>query len=152
MEPISQLLMDADPDIRAALERAGWSQSRSIDISPWVEILETAGFEINASASLIWQELGGLDIKSSSRREPRSSLRIDPVDACIDAAGEAARLGRKYGEVHSPLGLWSLQYRTYVGSGGRVIAVGPGGEWKLGDNIMEALTFVIIGGSDIHFI
>lgn len=52
-------------------------------------------------------------------RVPGSSPRLDPVDACIDPAEEAAALSRRYAENYSPLGMWSVQLGSYVAAGGR---------------------------------
>ncbi len=70
---------------------------------------------------------------------------MDPVDACIDSAGEASRLARRFGENHSPLGMWSVQFRTYVAESGRVLAVGPMSVWVLGSTFAEALAYVVVG-------
>ncbi len=42
----------------------------------------------------VWAEFGELTIRSCPARVPASSLRIDPVDACVDTAAEASKLGR----------------------------------------------------------
>ncbi|OKJ56162.1 hypothetical protein AMK28_15110 [Streptomyces sp. CB02115] len=104
-----------------------------------------AGFEFNDVATAVWAEFGELTIKSSPARVPSSSLLLDPVDACIDASEEARKLRRRYGENYSPLGMWSIQYRSYVAASGRVIAVGAGFMWQLGTSFAEALTYVVEG-------
>lgn len=67
------------------------------------------------------------------------------MDACIDASAEAQRLRRRYGENHSPLGMWSIQHKAYVAASGRVIAVGPGFLWQLDAGFAEAPTYVVEG-------
>lgn len=104
-----------------------------------------AGFELNDVATAVWAEFGELTIRSSPARVPSSSLHLDPVDACIDASAEAQTLRRRYGENYSPLGMWSIQYRSYVAASGRVIAVGPGFMWELGTSFAEALIYVVDG-------
>ncbi|MET9674815.1 SUKH-3 domain-containing protein [Streptomyces sp. NPDC006482] len=128
-----------------ALRTAGWSAGRRIDTATWTQRLVAAGFEFNEVAAAVWAEFGELTIKSSPARVPSSSLHLDPVDACIDASAEAQRLRRRYGENYSPLGMWSIQYRSYVAESGRVIAVGAGFLWQLGTSFAEALTYVVDG-------
>ncbi|OOQ48125.1 hypothetical protein AFM16_36710 [Streptomyces antibioticus] len=137
--------MDCGPSVWEALRIAGWSAGRRIDTEIWTRQLVTAGFTLNDVATAVWAEFGNLKIKSSPARVPSSSLHLDPVDACIDASEEAQRLGRRYGENFSPLGMWSIQYKSYVAASGRVIAVGPGVLWQLGTSFAEALTYVVDG-------
>ncbi|MFD3503580.1 FAD-dependent oxidoreductase [Streptomyces sp. NPDC058678] len=85
-----------------ALGVAGWTSGRKISTEEWTQQLTGAGFELNDLAIGIWAEFGGLTIKSSPARVPGSSLHLDPVDACIDAAAEAATLRHRYGENYSP--------------------------------------------------
>ncbi|WP_330322824.1 SUKH-3 domain-containing protein [Streptomyces anulatus] len=128
-----------------ALGAAGWSAGRRVDTGTWTRKLVAAGFEFNDVATAAWAEFGELTIKSSPARVPSSSLRLDPVDACIDASEEARKLMCRYGENYSPLGMWSIQYRSYVAACGRVIAVGAGFMWQLGTSFAEALTYVVEG-------
>lgn len=106
--------------------------------------LTAAGFELNDTAVGVWAEFGELTIKSRSACVPASSLHIDPVDACIDAAAEASRLRHRYAENYSPLGMWSVQYRSYIATSGRVV-VGPSVLWPLGSTFAEALAYVVDG-------
>ncbi|MGW4503899.1 SUKH-3 domain-containing protein [Streptomyces sp. NPDC004436] len=131
--------------MREALGAAGWRAGRRIDTAAWTRQLVAVGFELNNVAPALWTEFGDLTIESSPARVPGSSLHVDPVDACVDCFTEARRLERRYGENHSPLGMWSVQYRSYVAASGRVIAVGPGVMWHLGTDFAEALAYVVDG-------
>lgn len=104
-----------------------------------------AGFEFNDVATAVWAQFGELTIRSSPARVPSSPLRLDPVDACIDASEQARKLRRRYGENYSPPGMWSIQYRSYVAASGRVIAVGAGFMRQLDTSFAEALTYVVEG-------
>ncbi|MEV5478070.1 SUKH-3 domain-containing protein [Streptomyces sp. NPDC003328] len=86
------------PSVLDALGAAGWTAGRKIAITDWTRQLTGAGFELNDVAVEVWAEFGELTIRSSSSRVPGSRLHMDPVDACIDAAEEAATLERHYGE------------------------------------------------------
>ncbi|WP_329154622.1 SUKH-3 domain-containing protein [Streptomyces anulatus] len=145
MERIGGLLTGCGPSVLEALGAAGWSAGRRVDTGTWTRKLVAAGFELNDVATAAWAEFGELTIKSSPARVPSSSLHVDPVDACIDASEEARKLRRRYGENYSPLGMWSIQYRSYVAASGRVIAVGAGFMWQLGTSFAEALTYVVDG-------
>lgn len=145
MERIGGLLTGCGPSVWEALGAAGWSAGRRIDTEAWTRKLVAAGFEFNDVATAAWAEFGELTIKSSPARVPSSSLHLDPVDACIDASEEARKLRHRYGENYSPLGMWSIQYRSYVAASGRVIAVGAGFMWQLGTSFAEALTYVVEG-------
>lgn len=112
-------------------------------------MLEAAGFQLNDLALRVWAEFGGLTIRSSEVRVPPSSLHIDPVDACIDAFDEAELLSRRFDRNYSPLGMWSVQFRSYIGGDGRVIAVGPQVLWELGLSFSEALDFVVNGEAGV---
>ena len=151
MEPGSEPFRVDDPSVVAALHQAGWAAGRQFDSSTWLDMLENAGFEINGQARCAWSEFGDLTIRSSESRAPASSLRIDPVDACIDSIDEFIKLRRELALNYSPLGMWSVQFRAYIGSNGKVIAIGPKTMWNLGDSLVEALSFIVNGnGSGNH--
>ncbi|MFJ2094042.1 SUKH-3 domain-containing protein [Streptomyces sp. NPDC087901] len=137
--------MGCGPSVLEALRTAGWRAGRRIGTETWTQQLVAAEFELNDVAKAVWAEFGELTIESSPARVPSSSLRLDPVDACVDASAEAQRLRLRYGESYSPLGMWSIQYRSYVAASGRVIAVGPGVLWQLGTSFAEALIYVVDG-------
>lgn len=137
--------MTCSPSVLDALGAAGWTAGREIAITDWTWQLTGAGFELNDVAVAVWAEFGELMIRSSPSRVPGSRLYMDPVDACIDAATEAATLERQYGENYSPLGMWSSQFPAYIAASGRVIAVGPNCLWPLGSTFMEALAYVVDG-------
>lgn len=111
-------------------------------------MLRSAEFFIGDRALQVWREFGRLRVTSPADRSPPSSLLIDPVDACIDALDESHRLRDHYGIDFSPLGMWSIQFRTYMGSDSRVIAVGPKVVWKLGGSFSEALDYVVNGNGN----
>ncbi|MFI0085862.1 SUKH-3 domain-containing protein [Streptomyces bobili] len=134
-----------DPSVREALLRAGWSEGRRIDISRWVEMLGSVGYDPHPLALRIWTEFGGLTILSVQDREPASSLHVDPVDACVDSFEESVRIGGRYGEDFSPLGMWSVQFRSYMSASGKVVAVTVGTIWELGTSFSEALDYVVKG-------
>ncbi|MEU5379825.1 SUKH-3 domain-containing protein [Streptomyces sp. NPDC003631] len=138
------------PPVLDALGAAGWTAGREIAITDWTRQLTGAGFELNDVAVEVWAEFGELTIRSSSSRVPGSRLHMDPVDACIDAAEEAATLERHYGENFSPLGMWSSQFPAYISASGRVIAVGPHWLWPLGATFMEALAYVVDGDGGVN--
>ncbi|WP_327722041.1 SUKH-3 domain-containing protein [Streptomyces sp. NBC_00490] len=133
-----------------ALGAAGWTAGRKIAIADWTRQLTDAGFDLNDLAIAVWAEFGELMIRSSPSRVPGSRLHMDPVDACIDGATEAATLERHYGENFSPLGMWSSQFPAYIAASGRVIAVGPHCLWSLGSTFMEALAYVVDGDGGVN--
>lgn len=138
-------MMWCSSSVLDALGAAGWTPGRRIAITDWTRRLTEYGFELNDVATVVWAEFGELTIMSSPTREPGSELYVEPVDACIDAAEEAATLRLHYGENYSPLGMWSCQFRAYISASGRVIAVGPNCLWPLGSTFMEALAYVVDG-------
>jgi hypothetical protein len=148
VEQLSGMFRDDDPSVVRALVAAGWFPHRRIDITSSVDFLEGAGFQLNGTALRVWEEFGELVIKSSADRVPASSLRVDPVDACIDALDEAVLLSRRLGQNYSPLGMWSVQFRSYIAADGKVIAVGTHTIWELGSSFTEAVTYVVTGGED----
>ncbi|MFD3376838.1 MULTISPECIES: SUKH-3 domain-containing protein [unclassified Streptomyces] len=133
-----------------ALGVAGWTAGRKIATAGWTQQLTGAGFELNDMALGVWAEFGELTIESSAVRVPGSSLHIDPVDACIDTAEEAFTLRRRYAENYSPLGMWSVQFRSYIAASGRVVAVGPNVLWPLGSTFVEALAYVVDGDGGVN--
>jgi hypothetical protein len=128
-----------------ALRGAGWAPGRRVDTGDWGRQLTAVGFELDDTVVGVWAEFGGLTIGSCPVRVPASSLCVDPVDACVDTVEEAVSLRRRFGEGFSPLGMWSVQFRSYVAAGGRVVAVGPNVLWHLGATFAEALTYVVEG-------
>src|ERR1044072_2617970 len=132
MERTSGLLTGCGPSVLEALTLAGWTAGRHVATADWTQRLTAAGFELNDAASRVWAEFGGLRVARSPDPAPASSLHVDPVDACIDTVTEAAALKRRYTENYSPLGMWSVQFRSYIAESGRVVAVGPAVLWHLG--------------------
>ncbi|MFE2064029.1 SUKH-3 domain-containing protein [Streptomyces sp. NPDC059467] len=132
-----------------ALRIAGWTAGRAVATGDWTRQLTAAGFKLNDAAVGIWAEFGDLTIKSCPARAPASSLHIDPVDACIDTAAEAASLRHRYAENYSPLGTWSVQFRSYIAASGHVVAVGPNVLWSLGSTFTEALIYVVYGDGGV---
>ncbi|MEW1914273.1 SUKH-3 domain-containing protein [Kitasatospora sp. NPDC085895] len=132
-----------------ALNLAGWWAGRRIATEGWTRQLTEAGFSLNDAAAGAWAEFGMLTIKSGPTRVPASSLRIDPVDACIDTAAEAAALTHRHAENYSPLGMWSVQFRSYIAASGRVVAVGPNVLWSLGPSFAAALIYMVEGDGSI---
>lgn len=149
IEHIGESVTACSPSVLDALGTAGWRAGRKIAIAEWTRQLTGAGFELNSVAVAVWAEFGGLTIESSSTRVPGSSLRMDPVDACVDAAEEASKLRLHHGENFSPLGMWSIQFRTYIAAGGRVVAVGPNWLWPLGSTFVDALAYVVDGDGGV---
>ena len=133
-----------------ALGAAGWTAGRKIATGDWTQQLAAAGFELNEMAVGVWAEFGELTIRSCPARVPASSLHIDAVDACVDTAAEASKLGRRYAENYSPLGMWSVQFRSYIAASGRVVAVGPNVLWPLGSTFAEALAYVVDGDAGVN--
>jgi SUKH-3 immunity protein len=132
-------------EVGTALREAGWIPGRSADVTKWVQQLESVGYLVSPYARRVWAEFGNLNIRSLPSRVPKSSLRVDPVDAGIDTVDEAQRLGVRLQTTFAPLGTWSSQFRAYVGDRGRVVAVGPRSAWFLGDTIESALRFIVEG-------
>jgi hypothetical protein len=144
-------MMGCGPSVLEALGAAGWTAGRKIVTADWTHQLKAAGFELDDVALGVWAEFGELTIKSSPMaRVPGSSLHIDPVDACIDTAEEASTLRRRYAENYSPLGMWSVQFRSYIAASGRVVAVGPNWLWPLGSTFVEALAYVVDGDGGVN--
>ncbi|MFF6780786.1 SUKH-3 domain-containing protein [Streptomyces sp. NPDC012510] len=133
-----------------ALSVAGWTAGRRTATRDWTEQLTSAGFKLDDAAVEIWAEFGELTIESSPARVPASSLHIDPVDACVDTAAEASTLKYRYAENYSPLGMWSVQFRSYIATSGRVVAVGPNCLWSLGSTFAEALAYVVDGDVGVN--
>lgn len=132
-----------------ALRFAGWTAGRKIATGDWAQQLTAAGFELNDTAVGVWAEFGELTINSCPARIPASSLLIDPADACVDSATEASKLRHRYAENYSPLGMWSVQFRSYIAASGRVVAVGPNVLWPLGSTFAEALAYVVVGDAGV---
>ena len=135
-----------DPYVRRAVMEAGWHEGRQFDTTTWTAKLSRAGFEINDLAQRLWLDLGGLTINGLPDRTDSSSLLIDPVDACIDAIEETRSLSQFIGENCSPLGMWSVQFRTYCSESGYIFAVWPRTIWDLGRTIPTAFEYVVLGG------
>lgn len=75
---------------RAALEHAGWTPNRSINIDYWVSQLSCEGFICNPYATSILESIGGLvvHLKASGLCVYDCVLEFDPVRA---ASGESDR-------------------------------------------------------------
>jgi hypothetical protein len=139
-------ILGDDERVFSALSAAGWMPGRRCQaVEGWTEALTTAGFVVHGLARHVWAELGALKILSSPERVPSSSLFVDPVDAGIDSLEENQTLNHHYNDSFAPLGMWSQQFRSYVGSGGRVVAVTVQTIWELGATFPEALDYIING-------
>jgi hypothetical protein len=137
-----------EPVLRDALTAAGWYEGRSVDIQNWLRLLEAEGFIMHDGARAALTEFGGLRIKPVVKNVG-GSLRFDPYDAASGLADVAATLASDYREIYSPIGMWSAQYVSYLGESGRVLAMGPGWDWELGNSFESALEFVARGRQDV---
>ncbi|MFF2040448.1 SUKH-3 domain-containing protein [Kitasatospora sp. NPDC058170] len=142
---MTRSLSGGDADVRTALLAAGWFEGRRYETATWRRQLVAAGFEINDLAVRVWSEFGMLRVVSSSLREQGCSIVVDPADACIDTMDEAAEIAGRLGQNYSPLGMWSSQFRAYIGVDGHTIAIGPASLWNLGDSFAEALKATVLG-------
>ncbi|WP_306210265.1 SUKH-3 domain-containing protein [Actinoplanes sp. RD1] len=138
-------------EVRQALIAAGWTADRQIDVADWVRRFESQGFTINEPTLAAWREFGNLRVRRNSVDRP-SSFLFDPIDASDGLVGRAKRLSDDYGENLSPLGMWSVQYPSYMAASGWVMAIGPGWDWELGRTLDDMLDLVAMGLRDIKCI
>lgn len=79
-----------DEYIVKVLKESGWSEGRKQNICSWVEILSEEGYIINDYAQVILQELGNLQIRTSSQGNYLGvTLHFNPINA---ASGEYDRM------------------------------------------------------------
>lgn len=140
--------MTMKTEVTEALLTSGWHPDRHIDITTWLDKLNRAGLIINQHAVDIWSEFGGLFIERSSIEKP-SCILFDPIEASSTLADDAIRLCADYNENLSPIGVWSEQYPCYIAESGWVMAIGPGWDWKLGDDLEETLELVVLDSRQI---
>ncbi|WP_211766098.1 SUKH-3 domain-containing protein [Kutzneria sp. CA-103260] len=128
-----------------ALRQAGWTPGRRIDVTTWISMLEQAGYEMHDTALRVWAEFGNLRIRSSEGCDPPSNLMIDPADGCIDSVEECRTLSDNLSMRYFPLGMWSNQFRCYIGADSSVVAASVDTIWRLGPTFADALHYVVEG-------
>ncbi|WP_433562097.1 SUKH-3 domain-containing protein [Nocardia sp. CA-151230] len=72
-----------NPITAQALTAAGWTPSRRVDITEWIERLEGEGFHVSPPAAAILESFGGLAIhppEIASALWPADPLFFDPID------------------------------------------------------------------------
>ncbi|MFI1920509.1 SUKH-3 domain-containing protein [Nocardia sp. NPDC020380] len=84
--PFSQVLDVLDcptPATARTITAAGWSPSRRIDITTWVDRLEAEGYNVSPTAAAILQNFGNLALYPPEVPEalwPASPLFFDPIE------------------------------------------------------------------------
>lgn len=135
-------MLKFDPRVEAVLLQSGWSPTRSISISHWIDPLEREGFNMGPQAKEILRNLGGLRIEpptSPSNLFYPSAINFDPYFA---ASGELDRVRLwqvRYGRTLSPLGEYDPLFLLLCGDDGAIFGAREHKFNKLGNNIEEAL-------------
>ncbi|MDX3855796.1 SUKH-3 domain-containing protein [Streptomyces sp. AK02-01A] len=136
------------PESRSALEAKGWSEDRQVDVSPVIERLTGAGYEINERMAEVLSSLSGLTLNPVVEEgigfrndEP---LIVDPIGVGVRRLKEARDLEEWFKVPFCPLGWWLCRSHVYFSSEGLVVASAPGVVWHLGDSLPEAIDFMVL--------
>jgi len=141
------------PAVLAALEKAGWSVGRSIDISAWVAELAEQGYRISEVAQQALASYGGLsfgpvvvDGPNFSNDEP---LTVDPILAGSGHRALAEELEREVGGNWYPFGEWLSYSSVFIRDDGWMVATGMGWIWELGSSVDDSIEFAVMASHDL---
>jgi hypothetical protein len=136
------------PEVRLALESAGWSSDRDFDIAEWVHELGAQGYRLSAVAERALRRYGGLEVGPINEQGPNFSndepLVVDPILAGSGHYALAEELSREIGEEWYPFGEWLSSSSVFVSRSGWVVATGLGWIWELGKSVEEAIEFALM--------
>lgn len=132
--------------VTAALEAAGWTTDREIDISAWVDELGAQGYRLSGEAQRGLRGFGGLEVEPINTEGPNFSnepLVVDPILAGSGHRALAEELAREIGGDWYPFGKWISSSSVFVATDGWVVATGLGWIWELGRSIEDAIEFAL---------
>lgn len=81
--PVLDVLAWPNPVTARAITDSGWSPTRRIDITAWVDRLESEGYTVSPPAAAILQNFGNLALHPPAvpeARWPASPLVFDPIE------------------------------------------------------------------------
>ncbi|MCG5216436.1 SUKH-3 domain-containing protein [Streptosporangium soli] len=138
------------PEVRLALELAGWAPGRHYDVSPWISTLEGEGYVLFDEAIEALTQLGGLRV--SPRPSPSAvfgtgQILFDPLWA---AQGERPRIAVRELSINSrlcPLGEWIEDYILLIASNGDIVAETSFQMLKVASSLPDALEVMILAES-----
>lgn len=135
------------PDVLRALNDAGWSSERKVDIEGWVAPLEAEGYRVHMMAAAILAEVGGLTVDPIRHSGPNfandEAYSFDPLAAGLGQRSLAAEIEKVLGGVYFPIGEWLSYSSVFVEASGRVVAAGMGWIWGLGETFEDSLQLAI---------
>lgn len=109
-------LIISDERLAKGLAASGWTADREVDIRPWVEAMESAGFAMNRNAKGLLRSLGGLTIRPVGSRKQiykPHPVHFDPLRIRWDPPLTARE--RQLGMTLSPLGECFEDSSLYIG-------------------------------------
>lgn len=129
-----------------ALNEAGWSQDRQIDISAWTSAMSAAGFVMHGPATAILSSLGGLRIP------PRGGVVCETEELVFDPfvigtfGGRRFRLEEFLGTALSPIGEYGHSCELFADEVGRLIGLWNSASiFSWGDSLEDSLCRMIFG-------
>ncbi|MEV7427821.1 SUKH-3 domain-containing protein [Streptomyces sp. NPDC091212] len=136
-----------NPDLLQSLREAGWTPGRSVDTSPWLDLLQQEGYQPNSKAEEILSALGGLTIEPTKQSGPNFSnvepFNFDPISTGAGQRGLASEVEEALGGHYFPIGEWLSYSSVFVNTDGEVVAAGLGWIWEMGSTFEEALELAI---------
>jgi hypothetical protein len=134
-------------DLLGALVAAGWSESRRLDTTQWVEPLENEGYRSHPLAEEVLAAVGGLSIEPVNRVGPNFTndepYNFDPLAAGSGQRELATEVGNILSGDYFPIGEWLSYSSVFVEAGGRVVAAGMGWIWELGSTFEHSLELAV---------
>lgn len=131
-----------------ALENAGWTPEREIDISSWMRELSQQGYQCNSAVAVALRSFGGLCLEPVNREGPNFSndepLNVDPILAGSGHLALADELRREIGGDWFPFAEWLSYSSVFVERSGWVVATGLGLIWELGSSVNDAVEFALL--------
>ncbi|MFI9384813.1 SUKH-3 domain-containing protein [Kutzneria sp. NPDC052558] len=134
--------------VRTALESAGWSADRQIDIDGWVSELAAQGYEIDVVVDRALRSFGGILVEPVNVTGPNFSndepLNVDPILAGSGHFELARQLTAELGGNWFPFGEWLSYSSLFVENSGWTVATGMDWIWDVGPSVEEAIEFALM--------
>lgn len=133
-------------EVLRALESAGWTPDRKVEVADLFSVLEEDGFHPHPLAREVLESFGGLVVEPVNLVGPGFHNDEPLTFKPIDAAGHLSDLQdveEALGGSYFPLGEWMTYSNVFLEAGGRMVATDGAVIWEMGDSFESGVEFAL---------
>ncbi|GII55107.1 hypothetical protein Pth03_34960 [Planotetraspora thailandica] len=140
-------LPDLDPITADCLRSAGWHRGRRVDVSVAIRSLESQGYVAGRTIVSFLESLWGLRLDPANEEGPNfingEPFIVDPVGVGRRHRDEADEIYSAIGGSWFPIGWWLSYSHVFMDQSGALVAFADGLIWRIGDNLLDGLRFMV---------